>query len=241
MTLLCPLSIANCTWSSDNNARGWKLLHEQASFAYFFVLCLIELKMNAVKLPCFMPEWNKRKRICFECHNCLPLNFPAKGQFYWRCWFEYRAIGIKPHRNRGRGFRQKKKSVRIHLQLLVTESHTDRCHPFTKLPQYAGLVIFFWSWLKYIKAEILSRIVHAFIYSLSSLKATAIIVIHIFTPELRCLGSDVTQSTFIISSESLGNTVATSWIRCNLCHSIPENWFWWPSLMSVEDYAISCR
>ena len=108
MTPLCPLSIANCTWSSDNNARGWKLLHEQASFAYFFVLCLIELKMNAVKLPCFMPEWNKRKRICFECHNCLPLNFPAKGQFYWRCWFEYRAIGIKPHRNKGRGFRQKK-------------------------------------------------------------------------------------------------------------------------------------
>ena len=81
MTVLCHLSIANCTWSSDNNARGWKLLHEQASFAYFFVLCLIELKMNAVKLPCFMPEWNKRKRICFECHNCLPLNFPAKGQF----------------------------------------------------------------------------------------------------------------------------------------------------------------
>ena len=146
MTVLCHLSIANCTWSSDNNARGWKLLHEQASFAYFFVLCLIELKMNAVKLPCFMPEWNKRKRICFECHNCLPLNFPAKGQFYWRCWFEYRAIGIKPHRNKGRGFRQKKKSVRIHLQLLVTESQTDRRHPFTKLPQYAGLVIFFWSW-----------------------------------------------------------------------------------------------
>ena len=44
---------------------------------------------------------------------------------------------------KGRGFRQKKKSVRVHLQLLVTESHTDRCHPFTKLPQYAGLVIFF--------------------------------------------------------------------------------------------------
>ena len=38
---------------------------------------------------------------------------------------------------------EEKKSVRIHLQLLVTESHTDRCHPFTKLPQYAGLVIFF--------------------------------------------------------------------------------------------------
>ena len=91
-------------------------------------------------------KWTKTKGISFECHNCLPLNFPAEGQFYWRCWFEYRAIRIKPHRNKGRGFRRRKKSVRIHLQLLVTESHTDRCHPFTKLPQYAGFVIFFWFW-----------------------------------------------------------------------------------------------
>ena len=69
----------------------------------------------------------------------------------------------------------------------------------------------------------MSRIVHAFIYSLSSLTVTVIIVIHILTLVIRCLGSQVTQSTFIIYYESFGNTVATSWIRCNLCHSIPEN------------------
>ena len=145
MTLLCPLSIANSTWSWDNNARGWKLLHEQALFAYFFVLCLIELKMNAVKLPCFMPEWNKRKRICFECHNCLPLNFPAKGQFIDAVDLNTELSGLNLTEIKAEAL-GKKKSVRIHLQLLVTENHTDRCHPFTKLPQYTGLVIFFWSW-----------------------------------------------------------------------------------------------
>ena len=41
-----------------------------------------------------------------------------------------------------------------------------------------------------IKAEILSGIVHAFIYSLSSLTVTVIIVMHIFNPVLGCLGSE---------------------------------------------------
>ena len=99
--------------------------------------------MNAVKLPCFMPVGNKRKRICFECHNCLPLNFPAKGQFIDAVDLNTELSGLNLTEIKAEALGKKKKSVRIHLQLLVTESQTDRRHPFTRLPQYAGLVIFF--------------------------------------------------------------------------------------------------
>ena len=91
-------------------------------------------------------KWTKTKGISFECHNCLPLNFPAEGQFIDAVDLNTKLSGLNLTEIKAKAFGEEKKSVRIHLQLLVTESHTDRCHPFTKLPQYAGLVIFFWFW-----------------------------------------------------------------------------------------------
>lgn len=69
----------------------------------------------------------------------------------------------------------------------------------------------------------------------SSLTVTEILVtpiLGIFTSVFGCLGSEIYYESFV-------NNVDSSRVRCNLRYNIPENWFWWPSSVFVEDFKSS--